>query len=106
MDVEIFHLWQLVNQPYAGVVIIAVVALIAVGGVVGYLIYRRWLSPLVLWPFLFLFFFGFSQVFPENRSQCKEIAAVMVIPSGVLAWLAWRFIRDFREKHEKFERLN
>ena len=102
MEPELFHLWQtLTNDPHGplGVAVIAlgIVALLPI----CYLVYRRRLHPLAVWAILAAALFGFSQSFPENRSDRGLLGGIAVIGSAVLTWLIVRMMRRERQKRQQ-----
>jgi sugar phosphate permease len=101
MEPELFHLWETANQPGGAILIAGVIGAILVGCVCAYLLYRRRIGPVLLWLILFLFFFGFSQMFPENRSQCRQLGIMTAIGSCVLTWVIVRVIRKHNQSQKK-----
>lgn len=102
MAPELFHLWETAsNDPSAVIEIAGIIATISVVAVLGYLLYRRRISPLLLWLVLFLLIFGFSQIFPQNRSAYRMLAIIDFIGSGVLTWVVMREVRKYRQKQER-----
>jgi len=66
-----------------------------------YLVYRRRMHPLIAWAILAAGFFGFSQLFPENRNQRGQLAIMMAVGSGVLTWYVVRAMRRDQRKHKQ-----
>lgn len=97
----VFHFLQTGSEPYGPALILGVAAAILIAGIAGFLLYRRRIGVVVLWAILFMFFFGFSQVFPENHPLFRQMAAGAFIGSGICTWYIARLIRKHNQSAQK-----
>ena len=95
-------LWHaIIQEPYGLVMVIAIVTLMVLAALLGWLIYRRRLHPVFLWLTFALGFFGFSQSFAENRDQRRFLAVSAAVSATVLTWFVMRVVRQEQRKRQR-----
>ena len=100
-------LWHaILEEPYGLVTVIAIVTMMAVGALLGYLIYRRRLHPVFLWMTFAMGFFGFSQSFSENRTQWRFMAISAAVSATILTWFVMRVVRQEQRKRQRSSEMN
>jgi uncharacterized membrane protein len=74
MNPEFFHVLQdTLDQPYGAVLVVGILVLLPVELAFAYWVYRRRVHPFVVWVILTVASWAGSQMFPENRSQAREL---------------------------------
>lgn len=102
MEPELFHLWRVIqDEPDGGVLVVSIVVGIIGLVPIALLVYRRRLHPIGVWAILAAAFFGFSQIFPENRNQVVFLACSAVIGSAVLTFVLVRTVRNEQKKRQQ-----
>jgi hypothetical protein len=98
MNPEQFHFFQdlISGNPLGAVAVLVGVALVLLLLFVGTL---RRIHPIVVWLAVAANFFGFSQVFPENRTQKLSMLIGAAVAATVLVgWWSWRIAPGIRRK--------
>src|SRR5439155_3150196 len=69
----VHYLWEFCQRPDARVFLITFPVLFPIALLFFYWVYRWRVHPLIVWLILSLAVFGASQIWPENRSQRREL---------------------------------
>jgi hypothetical protein len=94
---QIFNLFEFFNTPDGKLWAIAFSFWIPSVALIVFLLNRNRRHPVPTWIALSSAVFLFSQTFPENRTQAKELGIGVFVGGGLLTWSLMRLFRKRKQ---------